>query len=245
VSWSISEVARMSGITARTLRHYDQVGLLPPAFTDPSGRRHYRTPELLRLQRILLLRELGMGLDAVAAALDDDPMLALRRHLDWLARERDRYDRLLGTVRTTIDALERGGTMDGPRLFEGFEHDPHEAQARERFGDAAVDAASERMAGWTPDDAQRARTGFDRTRTELAALRADGATPEDPRVQDVVADHYRTVCLFWTPDADAYRGLGRLYLDDDRFLAAVGGGDRSLVEFLSAAMDRYAATRLS
>jgi DNA-binding transcriptional MerR regulator len=83
-SWSIAEVARMSDVTSRTLRHYDAIGLLPPAWVAADGRRYYRRPELLRLQRILLLRELGLGLAAIAEALEReaDPVAVLRGHRD-------------------------------------------------------------------------------------------------------------------------------------------------------------------
>jgi DNA-binding transcriptional MerR regulator len=83
-SWSIAAVARMSGVTARTLRHYDAVGLLPPAWVAADGRRHYGRKELLRLQRILLLRELGLGLPAIAAALarGTGDTAVLRAHRD-------------------------------------------------------------------------------------------------------------------------------------------------------------------
>jgi len=163
VSLSIAQVARMSGVTARTLRHYDQIGLLVPAFTGSSGRRHYEPDQLNRLQRILLLRELGLGLQPIAQALaaeandpndPNDPngdgaaaatgrqVAALRRHLAWLHRERDRCTRLIGTVSATIDTLERGEQMSPESMFAGFEHNPYEAEARERWGDDVVEASA-------------------------------------------------------------------------------------------------------
>jgi DNA-binding transcriptional MerR regulator len=107
-SWSIAEVARMSDVTSRTLRHYDAIGLLPPAWIGADGRRYYRRPELLRLQRILLLRELGLGLAAIAEALEReaDPVAVLRTHRDRLAGERDRLAHLVRTVDATIESLE-------------------------------------------------------------------------------------------------------------------------------------------
>jgi DNA-binding transcriptional MerR regulator len=70
MAWSIAEVARMSGVTSRTLRHYDQIGLLPPTWIASNGYRHYEEDDLLRLQQILLLRELGLGLAEIASVLD-------------------------------------------------------------------------------------------------------------------------------------------------------------------------------
>jgi DNA-binding transcriptional MerR regulator len=253
VSWSIAEVARMSGITARTLRHYDAIGLLPPAWISSSGRRNYDREQLLRLQQILLLRELGVGLPDVARALDPAggnggpvaTVTTLRRHRDRLLGERDRLTTLLQTVETTIDSIEKGHPVDAETMFEGFEHDPYEAQARDRWGDPAVDAARERMRGWSPSDADRARTGYDRVHQALAMLKAEGAPVSDQRVQALVGEHHEIVCLFWTPDAAAYRGLGQMYVDDERFRQNIGGGDDALVTYLRDAMACYADARLA
>jgi MerR family transcriptional regulator, thiopeptide resistance regulator len=89
MAWSIAEVARMSGVTTRTLRYYDAIGLLRPAYVQPSGQRFYETPDLLRLQQILLLRELGVGLADIAAAIGSGPgtLAALRRHHTRLLAE--------------------------------------------------------------------------------------------------------------------------------------------------------------
>ena len=70
MAWSIAEVARMSGVTSRTLRHYDEIGLLRPAYAAANGYRYYEQDELLRLQQILVLRELGVGLPEVRRILD-------------------------------------------------------------------------------------------------------------------------------------------------------------------------------
>ena len=92
MDWSIQEVARLAGTTSRTLRHYDDIGLLEPARIGSNGYRYYDRAALVRLQRILLLRELGLGLPAIAEVLDGqrDESRALARHLDWLRQEQDR-----------------------------------------------------------------------------------------------------------------------------------------------------------
>lgn len=236
----------MSGVTSRTLRHYDAFGLLRPAFTSPDGRRHYEREQLLRLQRILLLRDLGLGLPAIAEVLNRQvgTVDALKRHREWLLAERERLDRQLTTVERTIENVERGTEMPASELFEGFEHNPYEAEARERWGDEAVDASYERMKGWTPADAEQARTGYAKVHQGLAPLLAAGVPVDDPRVQQLVALHYEVVSLFWTPDAAAYRGLGQMYVEDPRFRQNIGQGNDALVEYLRDAMDVYAAANL-
>lgn len=123
--------------------------------------------------------------------------------------------------------------------------DPYEAEARERWGDEVVDESYRRMRAWSPEQAEQARTGFTRVHEGLARLRADGAAVDDDRVQDLVQQHHEVVSLFWTPTAEAYRGLGRMYVEDERFRATIGGGDDDLVAYLRDAMDVYAARRLA
>jgi DNA-binding transcriptional MerR regulator len=104
VDWSIQDVARMAGTTSRTLRHYDDVGLLKPSRVGSNGYRYYDAAALLQLQRILLLRELGLGLPAIAGVFnhETDPIKALSRHLDWLRQEQERLARQVLSVRQTI-----------------------------------------------------------------------------------------------------------------------------------------------
>lgn len=232
----------MSDVTSRTLRHYDAIGLLPPAWVAADGRRYYRRPELLRLQRILLLRELGLGLAAIAEALDREaaPVAVLRAHRDRLAGERDRLARLVRTVDATIESLEGGEEMSAEQMFSGFGHNPYEAEARERWGDDAVDASYQRIRDLAPEQAELARTGFGKVHSGLAELLSAGVPVTDPRVQELVGLHHEVVSLFWTPSAEAYRNLGRMYLDDERFQATIGG--EAVTRYLAEAMEIYAET---
>jgi DNA-binding transcriptional MerR regulator len=248
MGWSIAEVARDSGVTSRTLRHYHAIGLLEPARTAPNGRRYYEQEQLLRLQRILLLRELGLGLDAIAEVLakqsKDGTIEVLGRHKEWLLREQLRLGRLIHTVDATIENVRKGGEMTPEKVFEGFEHNPYEAEARERWGDEAVDAGYERMRGWSEADAEKARTGYPRVHEGIAALKAEGADVLNPSVQELIQLHYEITSLFWTPTAEAYRGLGQMYVDDKRFSRTIGGDDDSVAVYLRDAMNVYADQRL-
>lgn len=246
--WSTAEVARASGVTSRTLRHDDAIGLLPPARRGEGGLRWYGQDELLRLQQVLLLRGLGLGLDAVADVLARQSgagaVDVLLRHRDRLRSEQERLGRLAETVERTIRSIEEGRDMGPQQVFEGFEHDPYEAEARERYGDEVVDAAQQRTRGWSVAEGERARTGYGEVHAGLARLRAEGAAPGDPRVQDLVRQHHETTCLFWTPGRDAYLGLAQTYVDDERFRQSIGEGDDGLVGYLREAMTVYAEARL-
>ena len=131
--------------------------------------------------------------------------------------------------------------MTAEQMFDGFEHNPYEAEARERWGDEAVDASYERIRNFTPEQAELARTGFTRVHSGLAELLAEGAPVTDPRVQELVGLHHEVISLFWTPSAEAYRNLGRMYLDDERFQThdRRRGGD----PYMAEAMEVYADAR--
>jgi DNA-binding transcriptional MerR regulator len=244
VSWSIAEVSRMSKVTSRTLRHYDAIGLLPPAWVAADGRRHYGRKELLRLQRILLLRELGVSLPAIGQALarEGDPVAVLKEHRDRLEGERGRLAGLVRTVETTIESIEGGEEMTAEGMFEGFEHNPYESEARERWGDDVVDGSWRKLRALQGEDAELARSGFQRVHNGLAPLLAGAVPVGDPRVQQLVALHHRVVSLFWEPSPEAYRNLGTMYAEDRRFSENIGGED--LARYLRDAMAVYVEDQL-
>lgn len=242
--WSITDVVRLTGLTSRTLRHYDAIGLLPPAHVGDGGRRHYALDDLLRLQQIMLLRRLGVGLREIGRVVDAgggaNALEALERHRAHLEQEDLRIHELLRTVDRTIDELRRGGEMTVETMFEGFEHNPYEDEARERWGDDVVDASKTRMAGWSANDAEKARTGYTRVHELLGPLHDQGVPVDDDRVQAAVQLHYDVTCLFWTPTAEAYRGLGQQYVADERYHQGAAGASAEVVAYLRDAMAVYA-----
>jgi DNA-binding transcriptional MerR regulator len=249
VVWSIAEVARESGVTSRTLRHYHAIGLLIPARTAPNGRRYYEQAQLLRLQQILLLRDLGLSLDVVGEVLERHSSAStievLGRHKEWLLREQLRLGQLIRTVDATIGNLSAGDEMKPEKVFEGFEHNPYEAEARERWGDERVDASYERMRDWTEQDADLARTGHQRVHDGIAALKAQGADVRDPTVQELIHLHYEVTSLFWTPTREAYKALGQMYTDDPRYRQTIAPDDTTVADYLRDAMTVYADTNLT
>jgi DNA-binding transcriptional MerR regulator len=253
MSWSIVEVARHAGVSSRTLRHYDDVGLVPPAYVGANGYRYYDEDALLRLQEVLLLRELGLPLDAIGRILDGtaDRTAVLREHHAALLAERDRLGRLAETVGRTI-AMREGGTAMGPEeLFEGFDADTqreYEAELVDRFGPAAqekIDESWRRIGQMTKADADRVQADLATRDAAYGALLDDGVAPDDPRTQAVTASHYAWVCQFWTPDAEAFAGLGDLYVDSPDFHARYDAVRPGLAEYVRDAMAVYAIESLT
>ena len=133
--------------------------------------------------------------------------------------------------------------MPANEIFSGFREDPYAAQARERWGETAVEA-QRRAAGWDQDTAAAVqREGEDVTRALGVALRT-GRPVEDPSVQELVARQHAWVSRFWTPDRDAYVGLGRMYVDDERFTAHYDAVEPGLAVYLRDAIAVYAAANL-
>ncbi|MEU7040512.1 MerR family transcriptional regulator [Streptomyces varsoviensis] len=256
MAWSIAEVSRMSGVTSRTLRHYDAIGLLPPARTGSNGLRYYEESELLRLQQILLMRELGVGLREIRAALDSrtDRVTVLREHHQRLLAERHRLETLARTVARTIaeledqeDTVENNGTMKINRpenLFEGFDPDYDDTEVRERWP-AAWEEAQPAIQAMTDADKERWQREVTAQMIRLADLMAAGAPAAHPAVQAEIATHYQGVCQYWTPNAEAYKGLGRTYVEDPRMRANYDKIAPGLAEYQAAAMTVYADDHLN
>ena len=128
-------------------------------------------------------------------------------------------------------------------LFEGFDHSRYDAEARQRWGDDAVDEAM-RRAG-SPADIERSQRQLTALIQRMGALMAEGAPTSDPRVIDAVDEHYRWVSGFWTPNRASYAGLGELYVEDERFAANYEKVRPGLAAYMREAMKDYAAQRLS
>lgn len=243
--WSVQEVARTSGTTSRTLRHYDDVGLLPPSRVGTNGYRYYDEDALVRLQRILLLRELGLGLSAIAEVLDGqrDVTAALRTHLDLLVRERERLDRRIASVRTTLRKKEGGEPLMADEVFDGFDHTRYEKEVTERWGAEAYASGDRWWRGLSAEEKADFTGTQARIAADYAAAHAAGEPADGEVAQAVTARHHRWVTAGWQgrePSAEAFAGLGRMYVDDPRFTATYDAHGAGTAAFVAEAMAVYA-----
>jgi len=251
-AWSIQQIAKLAGTTSRTLRHYGDLGLLPPSRIGPNGYRYYDADSLVRLQRILLLRELGLGLPQIAEILQRPTTQehALEGHLAWLREERERLARQISAVEATIAVLREGGEPVAEDMFDGFDHTRYKGEVEARWGARAY-ADSDRW--WRSLSAQ----GRARWQRDLARLNADWAdaaagavAPDGPEARALAERHVAWLrAIPGTPasaadgDVTAYvRGLGDMYVADPRFAAAYGG--QVGAEFVRDALRAYAAAGL-
>jgi DNA-binding transcriptional MerR regulator len=248
-SWTIGELARLSGVTSRTLRHYDSIGLLEPVGTAAGGRRVYGREELVRLQQILVLRELGVDLTTIGQVVRSGAergvqVAVLREHHTRLLAERDRFDRLAATVAATVRSLEGGRVMTAKNLYAGFDNSEYEVEARRRWGDEAVtsaDGAWGRL-GAVGQAAHHAETRA--INAGLAECLSDRIPVDDTRVQELVRRHHAQVAVFWTPNRASYTGLDQMYVDDPRFTATYDAVTPGLATYLRDAMTVFAEANL-
>lgn len=257
--WSIQEIARLAGTTSRTLRHYDDVGLLTPSRIAHNGYRHYDEAALVRLQRILLLRELGLGLPQIAEVLNpvnarQSEESALETHLALLREEQNRLARQIASVENTINALKGGEELMAENMFDGFDHTQYKEEVEERWGRKAYADSDRWWRGMT--DAERAdwqQRVSDLGRDWIAAAES-GIDPASAEAQHIARRHVEWLTgIPGTPaavpggDVKGYViGLGEMYVADPRFGAnyATSAGGTQGAEFVRDALRIYAEGNL-
>jgi DNA-binding transcriptional MerR regulator len=252
VDWSIQDIARLAGTTSRTLRHYDSVGLVRPTRIGDNGYRYYDERALVRLQRVLMLRDLGLGIPAIADVLNGqkDDTKALLSHLDWLQQERNRLDRQIASVERTINDLKGGEQLMAEKMFDGFDHTQYKEEVEERWGAQAY-ADSDR---WWRSMSQEQRHEFKTFAAELGfdwmVAASEGTAPESDEAQALAkrqADWLATIpgapgYGTGAPTKDYFVGLADMYVSDERFAANYGGTDNAT--FVRDAMRVYAEKHL-
>lgn len=230
---SIRDVARTSGTTSRTLRHYESVGVLPPTRVGAGGVRYYDDDALVRLQEALVLRSLGLPLAEVRAVLDGerDRVAALRRHLTALRTEQQRLTRMAASVTRTIDTLETGGTIVAEEMFDGFDHTQYQAEVEDRWGKEAYATSDRWWRGMSDDDRRGWQERTAAVAQAWAAVAAAGLAPDSDDAQDVARQHAQWLASIpgtpghgtGAPDKGYLLGLADMYVADPRFAANYGG----------------------
>jgi len=249
MEYSSNKLSKMSGISARTLRYYDEIGLLKPARIASSGYRIYGQNEVDALQQIMFYRELGFPLDEIMKLLqasDFDRERAFLSHLDRLHKERTRLDTLINNVIKSIAAMRGETGMPDKEKFEGFKLsliDENErgygVEIREKYGNQTVDESNARLKGLTQeqyDESERLRIKLEET------LKAafDTGNPAEELAQKACDLHRQWLCVFYPRYSREYhRGLSEMYAADDRFRANYDRIAPGCAEFLRDAINIY------
>lgn len=248
MEWSIQDVAKVAGTTSRTLRHYDDEGLLKPSRVGTNGYRYYDQSALSRLQRILLLRELGLGLPAIAEALasQEGVVPALATHVELLEQELTRINRQIKSIERTQIALNQGGELTMNEMFDGFDHSQYRDEVERRWGNEAYATS----ASWWESKSALEQSEFKKRVTQLnsdwIALVQRDADPVGPEAQEVALRHVEWLTTVpGTPASDGrdpgaknyIRNLTQMYVADERFAANYGGTEGA--QFVRVALEYF------
>jgi DNA-binding transcriptional MerR regulator len=249
MEYGIRQLARLAGVSTRTLHFYDEIGLLSPGRVSHNRYRVYGPAEVDRLQTILLYRELGLPLADIGRVLGEpgfDRVAALQGHLEALRRKKEQMDLLIVNVEKTI-ATSKGETeMSDPDKFVGLKRkmiaeneEKYGKEVRARYGDVAVDASNAKLMGLTPDQYEAVQALSAEINEQLKAACAQG-NPGGELAQQVCALHERWLRYFWTSYSQAaHLGLAQSYVDDPRFKAYYDAVGEGCAEFLRDALTLY------
>ncbi len=229
MEYTVHALARLAGLSDRTLRYYDAIGLLTPARIGENGYRYYGPAEVDRLQQILFYRALSLPLEtikAILAADDYDRQAALEQHLEVLRTQQTSLASLIQTVEKTIRSLKGETSMTDEEKFEGLKQQwlrenetRYGAQLRSQFGDALVDAANEKYAALTPAQLQNRQALEEEILARLALLVPQGK-PESEQAMQLCHLHEQWLRMYWPEGSysrTAHRELGETYVSDERF----------------------------
>lgn len=249
--YTVQQLAKLAGVSVRTLHHYDHIGLLKPSSRTAAGYRLYAQKELQRLQQILFFRELDFALKDIRRILDDpnfDPVAVLTEHRQLLVAQRERLSQLLQTLdKTILEFTEETMPLSDEELYEGFSKEQierYKREVREKYNPDLVAESNRRVKKMSKEQWQAVKADGDTVTQELAALAADHA-PDDPAVQAVIARHHAWIENFYPCNAATYAGLGQLYTDNPEFRAHYDKYRPDLADFMRTAMEYFAEHRLS
>lgn len=245
--YTVKQVARLAGVTPRTLHFYDEIDLLKPSRVAENGYRYYDEQALLRLQQVLLYRELDIPLDQIKRILgrsNFDVLTALESHISALDQRIARLQRLKVTVDRTIQGMRGEATMTNAYLFEGFSEEQkaeYEKEAMQIYDPEIVKASSRRWKHYSAEEKQSIRTEGNAVYQAILDAMPKGAA--SPEAQAGVEQWRKHMAFFWEPDDVQLLGLADLYNEDLRFKANFDKADPRLAEFIREAVGIYVKRR--
>jgi MerR family transcriptional regulator, thiopeptide resistance regulator len=252
-TYTVKQLARLSGVSVRTLHHYDEIGLLKPSFVGENRYRYYGREELLRLQDILFHRELGVPLADIGRLLDTegrDRVAILAEHRSALADRVKRSRQLLRTIDRTIAELQGEQAMKDKDLYKGFSPEKqaeYEDWLVDNYGDdmrRQIDDSKAKLATLDADGMAALMAEGQAAGAALAEAYQGGTASEDTANDPLLARHRAWVSAMWDKACppEAYAGLADLYLSHPDFRTKFDGdGGEGFTEWLTAAMKAYAA----
>ena len=241
--YSVKQLANLSGVSVRTLHYYDEIGLLKPAFVGDNGYRFYTEVELIKLQQILFFRELDFKLEEIKkmmGAPDFDQEKALIDQKKLLELEKLRLGKLITTLEMTIKSVKGGEAMSNSQRYKAFsriEVDIYKDEVIQRWGKTVYDQSQKRIAKLMNKDWERINRESESINKGLVEKMEHGF--ESDEVQKLIGLWFDQVNLFYDCTPETFRGLGKMYVADERFGKYYRKYHQDLPEFMEKAMDYY------
>ena len=247
MKYSIRQLSELTGVSARTLRYYDQIDLLRPSETNEAGYRYYGEDELAILQQILFYRERGFGLKQIQKIIyqdDFDIMGALQEHLLELERQRTYVDSLIQTVSQTIQSMKGEYKMSDKEKFQAFKEkvvreneEKHGREIREKYGDEEMEAANRRVLSMSEEEYERFQNLGAEIKAKLQEAILNKEKPESESGRRIVALHKAWLGKTWKEyKREAHIAIGNMYISDERFKSYYNRETAGCAEFLEAAI---------
>lgn len=249
MEYTVQKLAKLAGVSSRTLRYYDEIGILKPARINSSGYRIYGESEVNRLQQILFYRELGVSLESIkdiVTAPSFDGSKALREHREKLLEKRMQIDMLIANVDKTIALTEGRIEMSDKEKFEGFKEKLIEdnekkygEEIRSKYGDDVVNSSNKKIKGMTEEQYSQWKLLEERVIETLKEAYATG-DPAGELGQKAADLHRQWLSYTWNKySKEAHAGLANMYVEDERFKAYYDKDQPGLAEFLRDAVLIY------
>ncbi len=241
--YTVKQLSELAGVSIRTLHYYDEIGLLKPSSVGENGYRYYGADALMRLQQILLYREMEIGLLQIKDILDSadfDLVVALQGHRQTLQTKIERLQSLIQTVDSTIMHLTGEVNVNLSTLFEGFSEEKqrqYEQEIRENYDPDRVRESIRRWSSYTAAQKEQIKAEGGAIYTDLVAVMGEGAASE--RVQAILERWHQHLRCFYEPTPEILFGLGQLYNTHPDFIANFQAIHPDLPAFLQAAISVY------
>jgi DNA-binding transcriptional MerR regulator len=245
--YSVNQLSKIAGVSVRTLHHYDQIGLLKPAYRSEKNYRYYEKKQLLTLQQILFYKELEIPLKEIQKIINDpgfDLIQALEGHKTALENRAERLDKLLNTIDKTLNYLKNDKyILTDDEIYEGFSEEQVKSmreEVGERWGKEQLLETEERIRkmgkeGW--HDLQQKGE-------EISLLLADlmDLPPGHEKVQEAIQLHFRHMNNFYEVSKERYLGLGNMYTTDERFTEYYEKYRPGLADFINESIKIFCET---
>lgn len=251
MTYTINKVAKISGISIRTLRFYDEIGLLKPAYYGDNNYRYYEEEQLLMLQQVLFYRELGFSLSDIQRIINGDnfnKIDALKSHKEILKNGLDRTKIMINTIDKTIAHLRGKIMMKDKELYYGFDSEKQKEHEKylvkeEIVTQELLDECNKKVKDWSGEEKNAFIQDIERIMKELIVAIENNAEPTDKDVQVLIRQHFIWLERTWTPTKESYIGLTELYRTPE-FRKFYDNRHPKLLEFIVAAMKVFAENKI-